>query len=1272
LRSAAAGRSPPAWVASRPGTAVTVWLDGRELASLNALPQFSREARYGLRRGFAGLENIARITFPQAVRVVAQSGPALGACVTDRMEMTWTGPNPPSAVRLPSGERLTLEPVTGSDHAGGIVRAVLPGRIWQNGQPELRLIAQNDELRSSLRLERADLLMRLERLSQDGWLLLDELAPLQALEHAHAANMLDELSDGCRSALAGAARLYRLGKYCPPVAKSSPAPTTAKPDPVAELRTRFEALPDAARSIFTLDRLLRDSDLSPDQMGHLLLSQCEWACTGNDPIALFALAQKLGAKLPAPHTPYTASTLLPWFWMNHDWPGLHAALGCIRNAQGKWFVTAPLGWTLRALVTDLPGPRGHASAGPRGNITVAILRLIRAMAPEPGSLMRCAYLQGFVIDSIAQRHRLPFSDQKTVLRLALETYGLVPEFWDEITRLPADRLPPDWADWRSLANALRNGLYGPALHDALAQFERSWVVGSEAHRRCLIGKGGLPQPDLPAPGSLPLGTRQEAALRWLSFPRALTDAAPPPEVQLLAQQGLRIARRHTPRPQADAQLRQLGESALAAIAQLREGVLPPKLDTLRDQAVSLLNHETWFRGGAVLLAMAEALTSAGHCAAATQMLDSLQDGLAHRKQAEYLGGPALRHASARFAAMCSDAELRARAAAILPPDPVLAAPACALRSAANPLTDTLVMVVSCQPYLNTRIPDIRAAWGDLLDQAGLPMVVVVGGGDGPARLENGILTLPVPDSYEGLPQKTLAMTEWALQETGFSRVLKIDDDCFLDPHAFFADLTAIGVHYYGRPLRRARGEMDRAWHMARASSVRGRTELDKSPEPAIYADGGAGYLLSRDALRALHAARATPEGRALEAVSFMEDKLIGDLLALRGIGVSGENYDISIFRRSAPDLPPLPQYENGYLPFQGSGLKVAHLDAGGDQHLARAALSSPWPVPRKVWPPHDPATLGKASNTLDLVSPVDRLEQAQHAELAVIAVMRNERFMLKHFLAHYRALGVGAFLVADNGSDDGTLEHLAAQPDVAVFSADTPYSESRYGVLWQEALLANFRVGRWSLVADADEFLFWSMPSADGRVSGDLPALLRGADYRDTDLVRLSMLDVYPSGPLADARFIHGPFADATHIDRTPLRTENTMRGPWGNCDSVTSNLRHRLMEQMGQPAARNLFVAQKFALMRYQPWMQFSAGLHYAVGGKVATRALGFAHFKYNSEFYTKAQAEVARGQHFNSAEEYRKYLALLSEGRDTLFDPDVSVPLADCPFVQDLTAIR
>ena len=52
------------------------------------------------------------------------------------------------------------------------------------------------------------------------------------------------------------------------------------------------------------------------------------------------------------------------------------------------------------------------------------------------------------------------------------------------------------------------------------------------------------------------------------------------------------------------------------------------------------------------------------------------------------------------------------------------------------------------------------------------------------------------------------------------------------------------------------------------------------------------------------------------------------------------------------------------------------------------------------------------------------------------------------------------------------------------------------------------------------------------------------------------------------------------------------------------------------------------------------------------------------------KAETEVARQQHFNDAEEYRKYLALVSEGRDVVFDPEVSVRWDECAFVRDRLA--
>lgn len=149
----------------------------------------------------------------------------------------------------------------------------------------------------------------------------------------------------------------------------------------------------------------------------------------------------------------------------------------------------------------------------------------------------------------------------------------------------------------------------------------------------------------------------------------------------------------------------------------------------------------------------------------------------------------------------------------------------------------------------------------------------------------------------------------------------------------------------------------------------------------------------------------------------------------------------------------------------------------------------------------------------------------------MVACTRNEMFMLPHFLAHYRAMGVKAFLIADNTSDDGTLEYLARQPDVAVFSVDSEYRISQYGVAWQQAILSNFRVGRWSLVADADEFLVTGTDPGTARAerrSGE-------AEAEGADALRLFMLDLYPEGPLSKTDFASGDlFAGPVLVTQSP------------------------------------------------------------------------------------------------------------------------------------------
>src|SRR5690606_39545782 len=68
--------------------------------------------------------------------------------------------------------------------------------------------------------------------------------------------------------------------------------------------------------------------------------------------------------------------------------------------------------------------------------------------------------------------------------------------------------------------------------------------------------------------------------------------------------------------------------------------------------------------------------------------------------------------------------------------------------------------------------------------------------------------------------KSLALVRWVLANTGFARVLKVDDDCHLQADAWFGDLTHLRHDYLGRPLTRVPGQMDRTWHMAKRSEER--------------------------------------------------------------------------------------------------------------------------------------------------------------------------------------------------------------------------------------------------------------------------------------------------------------------------------------------------------------------------------------------------------------------------------------------------------------------
>ena len=573
---------------------------------------------------------------------------------------------------------------------------------------------------------------------------------------------------------------------------------------------------------------------------------------------------------------------------------------------------------------------------------------------------------------------------------------------------------------------------------------------------------------------------------------------------------------------------------------------------------------------------------------------------------------------------------------------------CELTNAAWP-EDSLVIVYSCRANLDSRISAIRETWLKDLQARNIPYLILVGDGDD--CIHGDVLMLDVSDKYQDLPKKSLKLFNWVQKNTNAQYVLKIDDDCFLDVDRYFDNLSYRKHHYFGRILSREPGTLDRTWHHPKSSTQWAKFVIDKSPEYSTYCDGAGGYSLSRFAINLLNQNAQTVDGMRLINASMMEDKLVGDLLSLSGdiIPPSNEDYKSYQRRRTHKDAMPVGMWENIFFPSKLTPTVMTHLDNSEDQPFAKKNREKSELWPKKIWPSFFQATLTYYSNHLDLITDGKKLKALNDSELVVVSAMHNEMHILPHFLKHYRDLGVKTFIIADNCSDDGTREFLFKQPDVILYSASIQYKDSHYGVAWQQAILANHCVGKWALIADADEFLLYpEMPRQT------LPDFVKQVEQTGAGCVQTDLIDMYPSGNLSSADFTkQEPFEIANWHDKEPLNLWVLGSGQFSRSPTYLSALRHRL-DPDAQP---NAFMSQKFALMKYYPWIRLSEGIHYITGAQVYEKRIQFSHFKYHAGFKAKVEKEILRKQHYNEAKEYVRYAKMLAEVNGQFSDKLISV---------------
>jgi glycosyltransferase involved in cell wall biosynthesis len=285
-------------------------------------------------------------------------------------------------------------------------------------------------------------------------------------------------------------------------------------------------------------------------------------------------------------------------------------------------------------------------------------------------------------------------------------------------------------------------------------------------------------------------------------------------------------------------------------------------------------------------------------------------------------------------------------------------------------------------------------------------------------------------------------------------------------------------------------------------------------------------------------------------------------------------------------------------------------------------------------------------------------------EIRLFVKARNESLRLPYFLKYYFKMGVDRIFLIDNDSTDATREIALSFKHTHVFKIDESFENYIY---WMEYFLETYGKGRWCVVVDIDELIFYPHAETVG-----LKQLIAYLDLYRYTAIRCLLLDMYSDIPIKDTLYSAGedPLKTCSYFDSSyDVKQSSFMdKKQWINFDSISysGGMRKRVFGSIGQQQWD--YCLSKIPLLKYSAGIYLTAGMHAVNGSNIADLQGVLFHTKFMSDFPREVKNEAIRGVRWMHDAEYKIYNYHLHRTPAMVLKTDESIRFTNSGQLTDL----